>query len=103
MPSDKNRLLLEIEKNIKEVNREVINPEIPELKLGDVMPVMRMAARARAAYLKALFELADVADDKMPSPDQIKQLRLLRVIYDELVSGAQALETAVQRGYLDVE
>ena len=103
MPSDKNRLLLEIEKNIKEVNREVINPEIPELKLNDVMPVMRMVARARAAYLKALFELSAVTDNEMPSPDQIKQLRLLRVIYDELVSGAQALETAIQRGYLDVE
>jgi len=26
----------------------------------------------------------------------------LRLEYDELVSGAKALETAIQRGYLDV-
>lgn len=103
MPTDKSRLLLEIDKNIREVNREVINPEIPELKLDDVMPVMRMVARARASYLKELFDLAAVAEEKMPSPDQIKQLRLLRVIYDELVSGAKAMETAIQRGYLDVD
>ncbi len=103
MPADKNRLLLEIDKTIRDVNREVINPEIPELTLDDVMPVMQMVARARAVYLKELFDLAVVAGEKMPSPDQIKQLRLLRVMYDELINGAQALETAIQRGYLDVD
>ena len=62
MSHDTNRLLMELERNMRAVNREVINPEIPELKLDDVMPVMRMVARARASYLKELFALA-AADD----------------------------------------
>jgi hypothetical protein len=39
----------------------------------------------------------------LPSTEQIKNLRYLRVTYDELVNGAKALEAAIQRGYLDVD
>ncbi len=38
----------------------------------------------------------------MPNPDQVRSLRKLRETYEEMVSGAQALETAIERGYLDV-
>ena len=44
MPMDNNRLLLEIDKTIREVNREVINPSIPELTLDDLTPVMALVA-----------------------------------------------------------
>ena len=102
MPIDNNRLLLEIDKTIRELNRSTINPAIPELSLNDLRPVMELVARSRAAYLKELFQIAEMAEPGLPSPDQIKQLRRMRETYDEMVSGAQALETAIQRGYLDV-
>ncbi|MCB1875677.1 MAG: hypothetical protein KDH88_06865 [Chromatiales bacterium] len=102
MPHDNNRLLLEIEKTIRDINRDVINPLIPELGLEDIRPVMGAVARARAAYLKELFDLSEILHDSVPTPEQVKQLRLLRMIYEELVAGAKALETAIQRGYLDV-
>lgn len=102
MPSEKNRLLLEIDKTLGELNREIINPVLPEIGLEEVVPVMRMVARARAAYLKELFVMAAAVGDRLPSTEQIKNLRYLRVTYDELVNAAKALETAIQRGYLDV-
>ncbi|MES9957524.1 MAG: hypothetical protein ABW086_10760 [Sedimenticola sp.] len=103
MHKDNNRLLLEIDKTIRELNRDAINPQIPELMLDDLTPVMALVARSRAIYLRELFDVANIADEGMPSPDQIRQLRQLREAYEELVAGAQALETAIQRGYLDVQ
>ncbi|MCU7796756.1 MAG: hypothetical protein KZQ73_04715 [Candidatus Thiodiazotropha sp. (ex Semelilucina semeliformis)] len=100
--TDNNRLLLEIDKEIRELNRETINPRIPNLNIKDLKPVMSMVARSRADYLQELFDLASVCGDGFPSPDQIRHLRNLRLAYDELVDGAQALNTAIERGYLDV-
>ena len=100
--TDKNRLLLEIDRTIRDLNHDLINPMIPELKLDDLIPVMAMVARARAIYLKELFDISSTIEGDVPSPDQIKSLRNLRITYDELVKGAMALETAIERGYLDV-
>jgi len=103
MPSDNNRLLLEMDRTIRELNRSCINPAIPELTTEDLAPVMALVARARAAYLKEMFDITAVVGDGLPSPDQIRQLRNLRLTFEELVAGTQALETAIQRGYLDVQ
>ena len=104
MPDGKNkRLLIEINRKIRALNREIINPAIPELKLGDLGPVMEMVARSRAHYLQRLFSLAEEVGEGMPTSDQIKSLRTLRVIYEEMVIAAKALEAAIERDYLDVE
>ena len=97
---DVNRLLLQFEQLVREINRAEINPNIPELKLEDLNPVVSMVARARARYLKELFELASVSQE--PGPEQIKKLQNFRQCYEELSEGAQALEIAIERGYLDV-
>jgi hypothetical protein len=98
-----NRLLLEIDREIRELNRETINPRVPNLTVADLKPVMELVARARADYLQELFDLASVCGERKPSTDQIRHLRNLRLTFEELVSGAQALNLAVERGYLDVE
>lgn len=97
-----NRLLLEMDKTLRELNRAIINPAIPELSLADLAPIMTMTAHARAAYLKELFDIAQVVGEGTLSPDQIQKLRSLREGYDELVKASQALETAMERGYLDI-
>ncbi|WP_078118847.1 hypothetical protein [Thiosocius teredinicola] len=102
MSDDSKRLLMELERTMRSINREVINPEIPELTLDDLRPVLCLVANARARYLKALIALGNDAEDGQASTDQLKQLARLRLEYDELVNGARALETAIQRGYLDV-
>jgi len=98
-----NRLLLEISNRIRELNRNIINPVIPELALDDLNPVLNMVATARAAYLKELFDMAGVVKDQIPSPGQVSQLSHLRTTYEELLTGVQALETAIEQGYLDVQ
>ncbi len=99
---DNNRLLLEISNRIRELNRNIINPVIPELTLDDLSPVLSMVARARAEYLNKLFDTAAVAQDQNPSSEQVSQLNHLRTTYEELVTGVQALESAIERGYIDV-
>ncbi|MET0094716.1 MAG: hypothetical protein ABW120_14340, partial [Sedimenticola sp.] len=61
MHTDNNRLLLEIDKTIRELNRDAINPQIPELMLDDLTPVMALVARSRAIYLRELFDVANIA------------------------------------------
>lgn len=100
---DHNRLLLEIDNRIRELNRRIINPVIPELALDDLSPVLKLVAMARAAYLKELFDLAGVVGEQIPSPGQVTKLSHLRTTYEELVTGVQALESAIERGYLDVQ
>lgn len=99
---NKNRLLLTIEREMRAHNQVIINPEIPELTIENLEPMLKMVARSRAAYLKALFELSSEVDDGLPNGDQIDALHALRYSYNELLEGAQALEAAIERGYLDV-
>jgi hypothetical protein len=103
MNQDTNRLLLELERTMRSTNREVINPQIKELTVDDMRPVLNLVAHARARYLKALFDLGAGVEDGRPSDAQFDALRRLRGEYEELVSGAEALETAIHRGYIDVE
>jgi hypothetical protein len=103
MNQDVNRLLMELERNMRAANREIINPRITELTLDGLKPVLRLVAHARARYLHALFELGAGIDDETPTDAQFEALGKLRIQYEELVKGAKELETAIQRGYLDVD
>lgn len=103
MSQEINRLLLQQDKAIREINQQVINPLLPELTLAGLNPVATMVARVRARYLKALLDLAESCSDCVPAEEQIDELRVLREAYEEMVVGAQALETAIKRGYLDVK
>jgi hypothetical protein len=101
MSIDHNRLLLRLEQAMRDINRAEITAELPELSFNDLNPVLSMVARSRAAYLKEWFQLAS-CDEGSPSDEQIDRLRRLRLSFEEQVAGAQALETAIQRGYLNV-
>jgi len=99
----KNRMLIELERIRKEINREVINPLVPELALADLSPLLTMVANARADYVKELLDLAQTNEGEAPSNEQINQLRDRRVIFEELVTATNALETVIQRDYMDVK
>lgn len=102
MGLDSNRLLLALEKSLRDINRGVINPEFEKLSIKDLNPVLDLVARARADYIKELFDMAAEYPDALPSPDRVAELKEHRVRYEELVSASQALETAIERNYLDV-
>lgn len=104
MNSDTNRLLLGYEQLLKAINREVINPEINVISLADLRPIAGLVARARASYLKRLYEIAQSHDNSktLPNDSEITELKQLRSVFLELVEGSKSIETAIQRGYLDI-
>jgi len=103
MNQDINRLLMELERSMRLINREAINPAIQELTIDGLRPVLCLVANARARYLRALFDLGASAEDGRPTEAQLDELATLRREYSELTEAARALETAIQRGYLDVQ
>ena len=102
MAIENNRLLLMIEKSLRDINRETINPLFNELKIDDLTPVLNLVARARGDYLQQLFQIAEQHPDGLPTADDIDKLKAMRVRYEELVAASQALQTAIERHYLDV-
>lgn len=102
MATENRRLLIAIDSEIREINRQTINPLFEELKLADLTPVIEMVAKARAQYLRALYDIAIETPDGQTSTADIERLAALRHVYEELVKGTQALETAIEREYLDV-
>ncbi|MDR9467847.1 hypothetical protein [Marinospirillum sp.] len=99
----KKRLLIELERIRKEINREVINPLVPELALADLAPLLTMVANARADYVKELLDLAQTTEGEAPSLERVNELRNRRIIFEELVTATNALETVIQREYMDVK
>ncbi|MBR9827835.1 MAG: hypothetical protein GYB41_04195 [Oceanospirillales bacterium] len=103
MSTDNNRLLLELDRYRRDINREIINPRIPELNLADLKPVLTMVAHARADYVEQLLEIASCCDDQRPAPEQITTLKRSRETFEELVAAVNALESVISRDYLDVK
>lgn len=97
---DNYRLLLELEKMRRDVNRDVINAALPVISLEDLRPILVMTANARAAYIARTVEVSRA--ETQISAQHVAELQSLRHTYDELVAAANALETAINRGYLDI-
>ncbi|MFK8030004.1 MAG: hypothetical protein AB8G18_07165 [Gammaproteobacteria bacterium] len=97
------RLLMHFCDSISEINRSIINPVVAPLTLEKLAPVMSMVARARADYLKALFEQTVEAGNEVDIAQvDVSNLRRARERYEELIAAANAMETMIERGYLEV-
>jgi hypothetical protein len=97
------RLLIELERVMREVNRDTINPLFEELSIDDLKPSMEMVAKARGKYLEEFKAISLVAKEGHElTPELVKNLRYSRLIYDELASASKAMDIAIERGYLDV-
>lgn len=102
MTQENKRLLVAIDTAIRDINRRIINPELQEVTLAQLHPVIEMVAKARAKYLRTLFDIAGRAAGEPPDDEDIARLAVLRGHFEELVKASQALETAIEREYLDV-
>lgn len=102
MPIDHNRFLMEQDKLRREINREIMQPAFKQISRAELEPLLRVVANSRVAYIKQLMEVARGADDEVDAA-QLKELRRRRETFQELVEAANALETIIERGYLDVE
>ena len=101
---DNKRLLMEIERRIRETNRSTLNPLFPEFTPEQIEPSTQMVADARAEYLLEFNRLTQLSvEGNHIDYNEVKSLRDKRLIYEELLAASKALETAIERGYLDVE
>lgn len=102
MPIDHNRFLMEQDKLRREINREVMQPAFKQLSRAELEPLLRVVANSRLAYIKQLMAVAATGDGTVDA-GQLAELRRCRETFQELVEAANALETIIERGYLDVE
>lgn len=102
MKAPQNRFLLELEKFRYDINHEILKPRIESLTLEQLRPVLSAVAHARADYIEALVQVGNSCKAASPTSDQIELLKRKREAFDELVAAANAMETVIQRGYLDV-
>ncbi len=96
------RLLLELDKYRSDVNKRTINSNIEDLDLDKLKPIVDMVAKSRAAYISELMKLSENQTDAGPSKEHIEQLKVRRSEFEELIKATNALEIAIERGYLDI-
>jgi hypothetical protein len=89
------RFMDELDIAIREANRELLGKHLPEL---DHQAFFRLAvgvAKLRASYLEALMAV----DWHNPQETVFADLAKRRTMYQEAVSGFEALRHAVDKGY----
>ena len=79
------------------------NPEVQALTIEDLRPVLCLVASARRRYLQNPLRLGAAVEAGHPDDGQLEDLARRRREFEELAAAAKALETAIQRGYLDVD
>lgn len=99
---DINHARMKMQQELRRINREVIHDLVPELGIKKLTPLFNLVAKARGLYIQKLVQIAEQTSD-LPTDTQVMELSLLRRSYEELLSGGQMIETAIERGYIDVE
>ena len=101
MKAPQNRFLLELDKLRRDVNREILQPRIDTITIERFRPIITAVAHARADYVEALIAFGEEAGNEAPKPERITELKQKREAFEELVAAANALETIIQRDYID--
>ena len=89
-----------LEMAVTVANREVIHKLIPNLNTETFQQLAVMVARLRAQYLEAAINLsrsANHADGAL-----VDDLKAKRQLYEEGRAAFEALERAIERGYVDM-
>ncbi|MBV8536886.1 MAG: hypothetical protein JO128_14905 [Alphaproteobacteria bacterium] len=81
-------------------NREVIHKHIPNLNKETFQQLAVMVAKSRAEYLDAAIKLAN--SPGACDGDCLADLKRKREVYDEGRAAFEALERAIERGYVDI-
>lgn len=98
------RFTIQLEEAIRAANLEVIGPLLPDINVESVLPIAVMTAKMRARYLAEAFKLRDsLGEDGFPRDEEIEKLKKFRLAYDEAQAVVQALEHAIERGYVPVK
>lgn len=92
-----NRFLLEIESAIAKANREALKARVGTLTRSRMESLAAEVAEIRADYIHAAFN-AEWSEKGL----QASRLHEKRVLFSEAVAAFEALERAVERGYVDI-
>ena len=89
-----------LEMAVAVANREVIHQLIPNLSTATFQQLAVMVARFRASYLEAAIKLSGSSN---PGDAAFKDLKHKRQMYEEGRSAFEALERAIERGYVEID
>ena len=90
------RFLLEVESSIVHANREAIHERLGPLSRSRFLELTHAVARIRADYLHAAFH-SNWSSAEGLSADVVEK----RNRYEEALAAYEALERAVERGYIE--
>src|SRR5690554_6113787 len=96
------QFLHEVEQSIREANREIIHGQIPELNKERFVQFALVVARLRASYLQAALDLSHSEGESEGSAVAGETLRDHRCAYEEARDAFEALQRAIERGYVDI-
>jgi hypothetical protein len=97
------KFLHEVEQTIRAANRELIHARIPELNGESFARFAHLVARLRAEYLHAAFEVSRTEETGAEAVNRFARLREHREAFEEARSAFEALQRAIERGYVDIE
>lgn len=98
MTAANQRFLREVEHTIVTLNREVLSGVLGTITRARMSELAMSVARLRGAYLRSALD-AQWSED---SPETAA-LRTQRESYEEALAAFDALERAVERGYVEVD
>jgi hypothetical protein len=94
------QFLEQLEMSVAVANREVIHQQIPNLNKQTFQQLAVMVAKFRANYLAAAMKLAESPGSC--DGDCLADLKRKGELYDEGRAAFEALERAIERGYVDI-
>lgn len=97
------QFVLNLQKLVRDKNCAIIDPLIPELTIDAFGELIEVTAKVRGAFIRQYFELAKKTKNDLPKAEELQKLRGMREIYEEMAAAHQALETAIEMGYLTVK
>ena len=95
-------LLMQIEQGIKVANRKVIDEFIPPVTVESVMPFAISVARLRARYLAAAYQFAEKEHGDALNEAEVASLNRHQEMYEAARDAFEALNIAIERGYIKV-
>jgi hypothetical protein len=99
---NRKRFLLESEQFIRDSNRKIIQERIPKLTKESILALAMTVARLRARYLEATFCLSTLDHNEPLDEHSFNELRRYREFYEESRSAYEAIQSAIELGYLDI-
>jgi hypothetical protein len=97
---DSRRLHYELEQAIKVMNHDRIGAAAGEVTKQALLDVAQTVACLRARYLSKVLRLGTPGTDEEAGTGAALELKRLREAYAEALSGYEALEHALERGYI---